>query len=121
MSDIVKLIEPPTDYSDTAIVFMSAGNLRKARDEITTLRVENDALAKSCAAAAENNERLRAEVEKLKAARDLVLEEAARCAEDYEGKGMEIDYIRQSGDASRTRSDIAAAIRALKGKTGDTP
>lgn len=45
---------------------------------------------------------------------DLVLEEAARCAEDYEGKGMEIDYIRQSGDASRTRSDIAIAIRALK-------
>ena len=41
---------------------------RKSHAEITTLRVENDALAKSCAAAAENNETLRAEVERLKTA-----------------------------------------------------
>lgn len=47
-----------------------------------------------------------------------VLEEAARVADDYEGKGMDGGYDSHLGDAFRTRRDIAAAIRALKGGAG---
>lgn len=39
-------------------------------------------------------------------------ERCAAIADEYDGAGMEIDLHRQDGDAYRTRSDIAAAIRA---------
>jgi len=43
------------------------------------------------------------------------LEAAARVADDYEGKGMDGGYDSHLEDAFRTRREIAAAIRALKG------
>ena len=59
------------------------------------------------------------EIERLRAATDLVraetLEEAARVADGYEGKGMDGGYDSHLEDAFRTRREIAAAIRALKG------
>ena len=50
----------------------------------------------------------------LRQARLDALEEAAKVADEYEGKGFELGLHTQSGDAYVTRSDIAAAIRALK-------
>lgn len=38
MSDIAKKIAPPSDYTDTAVVMVTAGTLRKGAAEITRLR-----------------------------------------------------------------------------------
>ena len=61
---------------------------------------------------AEYEERAAAAIDLIRAE---VLEEAARVADDYEGKGMDGGYDSHLGDAFRTRREIAAAIRSLKG------
>jgi hypothetical protein len=42
--------------------------------------------------------------------------ESVEVADDYEGKGKDGGYDSHLGDAFRTRREIAAAIRAMKGK-----
>lgn len=44
MTDIVEVLTPPNSFSDTATAIVSAGEMRDAVAEITSLRAENERL-----------------------------------------------------------------------------
>ena len=105
MSDIASQIAPPSDYSDEALIYNTAGSLRKVVSEIERLNAEVARMREAY------REMARAA---LAVSRPVIMEECARVAEDYDGPGMVGGYDRHLGDGYETRRDIAAAIRALK-------
>lgn len=65
MSDIAKKIAPPSDYTDTAVVMVTAGTLRKGAAEIERLRTDERNLWLMVQARDAEIARLKAENEKL--------------------------------------------------------